>query len=62
MQKTLLLEVTNDEFELPLGVYDSIRDLMKSCGYRYSTIINSINKDEPTYRGTKILVVSVSNS
>lgn len=60
MQKILLLEVTNDEFELPLGVYDSIRDLMKARGYRYSTIINSINKDEPTYRETKILVVSVS--
>lgn len=45
----LWLEVTQDKYELPLKVCDSVTTLARRCGVKPHTIYSCINKQERGY-------------
>ena len=49
--KTILyLQVTKDEYELPLYVTDNAKELAKKCNIQYGSLKTMISKGKPGYR------------
>lgn len=42
--KTLYLKVTNDEYELPVAVADSLEELADMCGVKKESIIQMLSR------------------
>ena len=58
---TLWMCVTADEYELPLGVYMSIREMSEKLQIPYKTIENSMSRSRRTGSYTPYVKIKVEN-
>lgn len=49
-ETTIFMAVTNDIYELPLAVADTLKQLCKMMGLRYESVLPRVRKEEPVVR------------
>ena len=63
MYHPIYMEVTKDEFELPLAVADSVYELARICGVTPSTVMHSVSTtSKRQIKNSKYKRVLVSDS